>query len=212
MKRHLISESVPLFCPHRPSSLVLLLLPLPQFLSSFAPSRSANFGSRRASFSISSAFLSGRGLSHTQAPSKTHAQFVAVGCTPVGLPSYAWCATSGSTAAAPGFIPHQTTGCWPCGAAPPRSHLLHPPGRWSPPTWSVCFRPSRSRTPSPSSPSPSDIAHLPRQAPPLHYLPLGEAGFCRSIATAFSTATQNCRTSFIITRCFSHVYKRPNSA
>ena len=112
--------------PQRPSYLVHHLLPLPLFLSSFTPRRNALFSSLWASFSTCPVSLSGWGLSHTLAPSKTHAQFVAVGCLKVGLPFYAWCATSGATAAAPGSNPQQTAGSWPRRAAPhapPRSYL-----------------------------------------------------------------------------------------
>ena len=145
------------------------------------------------------------GLSHIQDPSKIHAQSVAVGCTPVGFPIYAWCATSGPTAAEPGSIPQQTTSGWPHGAAPLQSHMLHPPGIISTATWSILVWLSRPGTSSPSGPSPSDQAHLPRRAPSLQDLPLNEAGFCSSIATASNTATQN----FTITRCWSPVCKRP---
>ena len=103
--------------------------------------------------------LSGRGLSLSQAPSKTHALSVVTVCTPFGSPFHVWCATSGATAATPGFIPQQTTSGWPCGDAPHaphRSHLQHPPGSRSPLTrstlssgdsislQSISFRPSSS--------------------------------------------------------------------
>ena len=52
----------------------------------------------------------------------THAQFVAVVCTLVGLPSYTWYATSGDTAAALESIPQQITGGWP--------HILNPGPPW----------------------------------------------------------------------------------
>ena len=45
-----------------------------------------------------------------------------VGCTTVGLPFYAWCASSGVTAAVPGSIPQQTTGVW----SREMLHMLHP--------------------------------------------------------------------------------------
>ena len=60
-----------------------LFVPLPLFLSFLTPRRSIFF-------STSSASLSGRGLSRFQAPSKIHAQFVAVVSTLVGLPCFAW--------------------------------------------------------------------------------------------------------------------------
>ena len=73
---------------------------------------------------------------------------------------------------------------WRCPHGPLQSHLQHPPGSRSPPTWSVLVRPSRPGTPSPRaprSPSPSDQAHLPRRAPSLQDLPLKEADFCNGI-------------------------------
>ena len=105
-----------------------LFVPLPLFLSFLTPRRSIFF-------STSSASLSERGLSRFQAPSKIHAQFVAVVSTLVGLPCFARCATSGATAAALESIPLQTTGGWLRGAAPqtpPWSHLQCPPWRQSP--------------------------------------------------------------------------------
>ena len=67
--------------------------------------------------------------------------------------------------------------------------LQHLPGRRSPPTWSVLVWLSCPSTPSPSSCYPSDLAHLPRWAPPHQGLPMREAGFCSSIAMASNTAT-----------------------
>ena len=150
VRRPLPSDSVPIFSPYRHSSTVII--PLPLFLSFLTPRRSAHFGFRRASFSISSASLSGWGLSRIQAPSKTHAQFVAVVSTLVGLPSCAWCATSGATAAAMEFIPLQTTGGWPVELP----HMLHPGLTCRAHqtdevlTWSACIRPSRRGSPSPA--------------------------------------------------------------
>ena len=100
----------------------------------------------------------------------------------------------------------QTTCSWSRGTAPqssPPSQLLRPPGRRSPLTWSARARPSRPGATSPSSPSPSNLAHLPRRALPLQDQPLKEAGFYSSTATAFNIATQNCRISFTVTRCWS---------
>ena len=167
--------------PHGHSSSILPPLPLPLFLSSFTPRKSTHFSSRWPS-STFSACLYGRKFSHTLAPSKTHVQYMAVGFTMVGFSFYAWCATSGATAAVPGSIPQQTICGWPRGAAPHAplwSHLQHLPGNLSPPTWSEHVWPSR-----PGNPSTSDFAHQPRRVPSLQDLPLKEAGFCSSIATA----------------------------
>ena len=88
--------------PHGP---FLLVLPLPLYHSSLTPRMSAHSGSQWASFSFFSASSSGRGLNLTKAPSKTHAQSVAVGYISVGSPFYVWCATNCATAAALGFTP-----------------------------------------------------------------------------------------------------------
>ena len=45
--------------------------------------------------------------------------------------------------------------------------------------------------------------------PSLQDLRLNEVGFCSSIAMASNNATQNCRTSFAVTRSWSPVCKRP---
>ena len=124
--------------PHRHPSLVLLLLPLPLFLSFLTLRKKAHPGSRWASFSTSSAYLSGQGLSRIQAPL-------------VGLTSCLWYATSGATAAVLESIPLQTNDSWPretAPHAPPRSHLMRPPGRWNLLTWSSSVRPSRPGAPS----------------------------------------------------------------
>ena len=114
--------------PHGPLPLTFpLLRPLLSHIS-FTSRRCTLSGCQRASstFSVS---LSGRELNLTQAPSKTHAQSVAIGFTQVGSPCYAWCVTNGATAAVLGFTPQQTTGRWPRGAAPhapSQSHLAAP--------------------------------------------------------------------------------------
>ena len=124
VQHHPPSDPVPPPAPH--GSPHLIYPPLnPPLSYSFTPKRSAHSGSQWApsTFSVS---LSRRGLSHTQAPSKIHAQSVVIRCTPVGSPFYAWCATNGATAAALGFTPQLTTGGWPHGAVPHtplQSHL-----------------------------------------------------------------------------------------
>ena len=132
------TDPVKLFCPHRHPSLVLLPLPLPLFLSFLTLRKKPHPGSRWASFSTSSASLSGRGLRRIQAPL-------------VGLTSCSWSATSGATAAVLESIPLQTNDSWPretAPHAPPRSHLMRPPGRWNFLTWSSSVRPSRPGAPS----------------------------------------------------------------
>ena len=120
-----LNPPVPPSKPSRasPSKISSASYPLPRLSST--SKRSALSGFQRAFFSTFSVFLSGRGLSLIQAPSKTNAQSVAIGFTQVGSHFYAWCATNNATAAAQGFTPQQTTGSWPRRAAthaPPQSH------------------------------------------------------------------------------------------
>ena len=126
--------------PLPPTGHPLIFPPLHPPLShlSSIPRRRAHSSSQLVSFSTFSVSLSGRGLSLTQAPSKTHAQSVAIWYTQVGPPFFPWCVSNGATAAAPGFTLQLTTGgCWRRGAAPhapPKSHLLRPIVSRSPPT------------------------------------------------------------------------------
>ena len=123
---------------HGPSPLIFPPLHLPLLHSSFTPRRSAHWEQEWAptlalseppsprSFSVS---FSRRGLSLTHVPSKTHAQSVAIGYTPVGSPFYVWCANSGALPLLRDSFPSRLP-AWPRGAAPHaphRSHLQHPP-------------------------------------------------------------------------------------
>ena len=90
---------------------------------------------------------------------------------------------------------------------PPRSHLQCPPERRSLRKWSKHVRISLLRTPSPS-----DSTLLPRRALLQTSTLERGAGLCSSTATAFSTASQNCRTPLTITRCWLPVCKKPNWA
>ena len=73
--------------------------------------------------------------------------------------------------------------------------------------WSELVRLFHLGTSYPSSPSPSDTAALSRRV-------LNPQTSAESVAivTKFSTGRNNCRTSFSVTRCWSSVCKRPNSA
>ena len=159
---------------HEPSPLTFPPLHPPLSLLSFTSRRSALSSSQRASFTTFSVFLSRRGLSLIQALSKTHAQSVVIGFTPVGSPFYAWCATNGPTTAALGFTPQQTMYWW----------LAH----WSCPTCSTSVPPA-TLTREPGS------SNLERTRSTLLS---GDSLFhqsCSSTATGSSTATQSCRTN-----------------
>ena len=176
VKRHPPSDQVPPSRPpHGPPPLTFP--PLHPSLSCLSPTsrRSVSPALREPPSPFLPSTYPGGDWASLRPRKKTLAQSVAIGFTPVGSLSYSWCAINGATVATLWFIPQQTTGGWPRGAAPhvpQQSHLQHPPGSLSPPTWSAHVRPSRhgdslshrSLSIIPSSPPAQTSTAVPRNA------------------------------------------------